>query len=72
MQHLMSEAIQHQKDVSIQGFGGMSGSSASKGPTLMDLDVIQTTPAQTASEPDAMKAMQAQLNSIHTKLRGRG
>jgi hypothetical protein len=70
MQHLMSEAVQHQKDLSLQSFGGVSAStSIGKGPTPMDLDVIQATPTSAASEPDAMKAMQAQLNAIQTDIR---
>jgi hypothetical protein len=65
MQHLMSEAVQHQKDLSIQGLGGMS-TAAGKGPTPMDLDVIQTTPTV---EPDTSPSLQAQINAIQTELR---
>lgn len=69
MQHLMSEAVQHQKDLALQSFGAPAGTPIGRGPTPMDLDVIQTTPTSAESEPDAMKAMQAQLNAIQTDLR---
>jgi hypothetical protein len=70
MQHLMSEAVQHQKDLSLQSFGVSTGTPIGKGSTPMDLDVIQTAPA--SSEPDAMTAMRAQLNAIQAEMRYRG
>jgi len=40
MQHLMSEAVQHQKDLSLQSF---AKTPIGKGPTPIDLDAIQVT-----------------------------
>jgi hypothetical protein len=83
MQHLMSEAVQHRKDISLQNLGVMGSTSGGKGPTstLMDLDVIQTTATWAAPESgsDELKTMQteieakfmAKLNAVLTKLRGR-
>jgi hypothetical protein len=77
MQHLMSEAVQHQKDVSLQNFGVMGSTSGGKGPTPMDLDVIQTTAAP-KSAGDELKTMRsveanltAELNAFRTEFRGR-
>jgi hypothetical protein len=77
MQHLMSEAVQHQKDVSLQSFGVMGSTSGGKGPTPMDLDVIQTNAAP-ESAGDELKTMRtieanvtAELNAFRTEFRGR-
>jgi hypothetical protein len=84
MQHLMSEAVQHQKDVSLQNFGVMGSTSGGKGPTPMDLDVIQTTAApksagdELKSAGDELKTMRtieanltAELNAFRIEFRGR-
>jgi hypothetical protein len=77
MQHLMSEAVQPQKDVSLQNFGVMGSTSGGKEPTPMDLDVIQTTaaPESAGHELKAMRTIKAkltaELNAFQTKLRGR-
>jgi len=62
IQHMMSEAVQHQKNLSLQSF---AGTPIGKGPTPMDLDAIQVTP----TEPDTMQTIQAQLNAIQTEIR---
>jgi hypothetical protein len=71
MQQLMSEAIQHQKDVSLQNFGVM-------GSTSMDLDVIQTTAASVVSAGKELKTMQTEIevnkagmNTFRTKFQCR-
>jgi hypothetical protein len=79
MQHLMSEAVQHHRDVSFQNaLGGMVGmGTVGKGITPMDIDAIQTTPAE--SQPSGMEelskavsSIQADLNAFRTESRGRG
>jgi hypothetical protein len=77
MQHPMSEAIQHQKDVCPQSFGVMGSTSGGKGPTPMDLDVIKTTaaPESAGDESETMRTIEpnlmAELNVFRTELRGR-
>jgi hypothetical protein len=73
MQHLMSKAIEHQKDVSLQSFGVMGSTSGGKGPTPMDLDVIQTTVAITAaagadSTVNKFDTMQTKIEATKAKL----
>jgi hypothetical protein len=82
MQHLMSEAVQHQKEISLQSFGVMGSNSGGKGPTPKDLDVIQTTAATTATAGadftvnkfDTMQteieATKAKLNAFRAEFRG--
>jgi hypothetical protein len=79
MQHLMSEAVQHQKDVSLQNVGEMGSTSCGKGPTPMDLNVIQTTAGAGAdSTVNKLNTMQtdiettkAELNAFWAEFRGR-
>jgi hypothetical protein len=76
MQHLMSEAVQHQKVVSLQTLGMTRNTSGSKGPTPIDLDVIQTTVATSADSIsdkfDTPRAeFNAELNTFRTESRSR-
>jgi hypothetical protein len=71
MQHLMSEAVQHQKDVSLQSMAGTNYDSA-KGPTPMDLDVIQTSiTASGTSNGDQVtrQTLETELNALRTEIR---
>jgi hypothetical protein len=73
MQHLMSEAVQHQKDASLQSFSVIGSTSGGKRSTPMNLDVIQTSAAPT-STGDELKTrrtiepnMTAELNAFRTE-----